>query len=109
MVQPPILNFALAQLPGQRTVAIAIDLEPEGTPGRHPHVTQSRIRVDEIDVVVQAFAIIRLLSGSSGHATAGSGCRAPSPKRYTRLRAVPLAGPALVGHASLDGTSSCCE
>jgi len=66
MVQPPILHFALAQLPGQITVAIAADLEPEGTPGRHPHLTQSQIRVDEIDIIVQALAIIRLPVGGVG-------------------------------------------
>src|SRR5712691_10756749 len=63
VVQNSILDLALAQLPGQIAVAIAIHLEPERTPSRHAHVAQPQIRVDPIDVVVQAFAIVRFQVG----------------------------------------------
>jgi len=60
VVQDSIRDLALAQLSGQIAVAIAVDLEPEWTPSRHPHVAQPQLLVDEIDVVVQALAIVRL-------------------------------------------------
>ena len=59
VVQNSIFDLALAQLLGQIAVAVAINLEPERTPRRHPHLAQPQIRIDAIDVVVQALAIIR--------------------------------------------------
>src|SRR5437773_12104606 len=38
-------------------MSIAVDLQPEGTPRGHAYVAQPQIRIDEIDVVVQAFAV----------------------------------------------------
>ena len=60
VVQNPILDLALAQLPRQVAVAVRVDLQPERTPCRHPHVAQSQILVDEVGVVVQALGIVRL-------------------------------------------------
>jgi hypothetical protein len=54
------LDPAFVQLPRQIAMAIAIDLQPERTPGRHSHVAQPQILVDEIHVAVQAFAVVRL-------------------------------------------------
>lgn len=42
-VQNPIPDLALSQLPCQIAVAVAVDLEPEWTPGRHPHVAQPQL------------------------------------------------------------------
>ncbi len=40
---------------GQVMVPVKIELEPEGSPGRHPQITQSQIFKDEVEIVVDAF------------------------------------------------------
>ncbi len=52
------VDLALAQDAGQPTVPVAVDLQTAPQPGRHPHVAQAQIFVDEIEVVVQALAVV---------------------------------------------------
>src|SRR5580700_6863649 len=41
-------------------MAVAIELQPERTPGWHPQMDQSQLCIHEVEVVVQAFAAVRL-------------------------------------------------
>jgi len=50
------LDAELAQLARQPVVAITVELQPKGAPGGHPHVAQPQVFIDEIEVIVQAFA-----------------------------------------------------
>jgi hypothetical protein len=38
---------------------LAVDLQTARQPGRHPHLTQAQFLVDEVEIVVQALAIVR--------------------------------------------------
>jgi len=49
-------NARLAQLAGQPGVAVEVDLQPERCPGRNADVTEPDLLIDEVEVVVQAFA-----------------------------------------------------
>src|SRR5438128_106542 len=63
VIQHPVFDVVFAHLARQNTVAIAVELQPEWTPRRHPQRAQPQILVDEVDVVVQAFAIVWLQVG----------------------------------------------
>ena len=39
-------------------MTVAVELEAKRTPGRHPHVAEPQIVVDEIEIVVQALAVV---------------------------------------------------
>src|SRR5580704_2762005 len=39
-------------------MAVAIELQPERTPGRHPQMDQSQLCVHEVEIVVQTFAAV---------------------------------------------------
>ena len=54
IVRNPILDLALAQLPGQVAVAVRADLLPESAPRRRPHAARPRIVVGQADVVARA-------------------------------------------------------
>jgi hypothetical protein len=56
-------DAGLRQLPRQPAVAVEVDLQAKRRPGRHPHVAQAELRVDEVEVVVQALAADRLEEG----------------------------------------------
>jgi len=49
----------------------AIELEAERTPGRHAQIDQAQLGVDEVEVIMQAFAT--LLHGSAGLTVLGPG------------------------------------
>src|ERR1700730_2797809 len=49
---------------GQPTVPVAIELEAEWTPSRHPQIDQAQLGVHEVEVVMQAFAGIRPQEGA---------------------------------------------
>ena len=53
------VDIAFAQLRCQPVVAVEIDLQPAGQPCWNPHVAQSKLFVDEIEVVMQALAVVR--------------------------------------------------
>jgi len=53
----------LRQLPCQPAMAVEVDLQAKRRPGRHPQVAQPELRVDEVEVVVQALARGRLEEG----------------------------------------------
>jgi hypothetical protein len=56
-------DAGLRQLSRQPAVAVEVDLQAKRCPGRHPHVAQAELRVDEVEVVVQALAADRLEEG----------------------------------------------
>src|SRR3954454_20425489 len=47
-----------SQLASQPVVPVAVELQPERTPGRHTQVDQSKRGIQEVEVVVQAFAAV---------------------------------------------------
>ena len=51
------------EFPRQPGVAVAVELQPERTPRRHPQVTQPERLVDEVEVVVQALARVGFEEG----------------------------------------------
>ena len=56
-------DFLPAQLQSQPAMAIAIDLQSAGQPGRHPDVAKPQFFIHEIKVVVQTFALIGFQKG----------------------------------------------
>ena len=48
----------LLQLVGQPGMPVEVELQTKRTPGWHTQITKSELRMDEIEVVVQAFAAI---------------------------------------------------
>ena len=58
VVGHPVIDSELTQLPRQPVMAIQADLQTAGQPWRHPHVTQTEFFVDEVEVIVQAFAVV---------------------------------------------------
>ena len=52
------------ELAGQPAMPVAIELEAERTPRRHAQIDQAQFGVDEVEVVVQAFAGIRPQEGA---------------------------------------------
>src|ERR1035438_3522760 len=63
---PARVDVPLTHLSRQNAVAITVELEPEGRPRRHAQGTQTQLLVHEVDVVMQAFAIVRLQIGFAG-------------------------------------------
>ena len=47
------------QLTRQPAVTIAVELQAERCPGRHPQIDQAKLGIDEIEIVVQALAAVR--------------------------------------------------
>ena len=76
-----IIDAQFAQLACQPVVAIEANLQPAGQPRRHAHMAESQILVHEVEVVMQALAVIR------------------NQIRLARLLVVP----GLVGRAGLHG------
>jgi len=54
VLQKTIGKVFLAEKAGQWMVSIKIELQPEGSPGRHPQIAQPQIFKDEVEVVVDA-------------------------------------------------------
>jgi len=63
------------ELYGQLVMPVEIELQAERCPGGHPQVAQPQLRVDEVEVVMQAFRLGGLESGLS------SGLVVPGPER----------------------------
>src|SRR5579885_2474329 len=55
-----MLDAPRFELAGQPAVAVAVKLQPKGTPRRHSQVTETYHRVDEVEVVMQALARVGL-------------------------------------------------
>ena len=53
-----------SELAGQPAMPIAIELQTERAPGRHAQIDQAQLGVDEVEVVMQAFASIRPQEGA---------------------------------------------
>ncbi len=54
------------KLAGQPAMPVAIELEAERAPGWHPQIDQAQLGVDEVEVIMQAFAAIRPQVGAMG-------------------------------------------
>ena len=70
------------ELAGRPAVPVAIELEAERAPSRHPQIDQTQLGIDEVEVIMQAFAAIwpqggamRLLVVPGLVAVAGFHCR----------------------------------
>src|SRR5271165_3577982 len=48
-----------AQLARQPAMAVAIELQAERRPGWNAHIDQAKLLIDEIEIIVQAFACVR--------------------------------------------------
>lgn len=59
-------NALVGQLSRQFVMTVEIELETKRRPGRHTQITETQFGVDEIKVVMQAFAAIMLEKGSAG-------------------------------------------
>ena len=64
-----------AEFGGQPVMPVEIDLQPAGQPSRDPHVAQPQLFIDEIEVVVQALAIVRPQEGFAGGLVRARVCR----------------------------------
>jgi hypothetical protein len=53
-----------AKLASQPAVTVAIELETERTPSRHAQIDQAQLGVDEVEVIMQAFAAVRAQEGA---------------------------------------------
>ena len=51
---------------GQPVVPVEVDLQPARQPRRHAHMAQPQVFVDEVEVVVQALAVVRYQIGLAG-------------------------------------------
>jgi hypothetical protein len=45
-------------------MSVAIELQAERAPSRHPQIDQAQLRVDEVEVIMQAFAAVRPQEGA---------------------------------------------
>src|SRR5439155_22465966 len=52
------------ELAGQPAMPVAIELQTKRAPGRHAQIDQAQLGVDEVEVVMQAFASIRPQEGA---------------------------------------------
>jgi len=57
----------LTELSGQPVVAVAVELQPERRPRRHTQIAQAELLIDEVEVVVQTFAVFVAQRGFAGH------------------------------------------
>lgn len=55
IVQKTVGDPLPAKEAGQEIMSVKIELQPEGSPGRHPQIAQSQIFKDEVEIVVDAF------------------------------------------------------
>jgi hypothetical protein len=58
-----VADFFALESAGQAMVPVEVNLQPEGTPGREPQITQAQLFIDEIEVVVKALAVVRAQVG----------------------------------------------
>ena len=71
------------ELASQPAMSVAIELETERAPSRHPQIDQAQLGVHEVEVVVQAFAGIRPQEGAMRVLVMPGACRCrrlPSPR-----------------------------
>jgi hypothetical protein len=59
IVEKAVVDLAFSQLARQPVVTVEVNLQTARQPGGHPHVTQAQLLVDEVEIVVQALAIVR--------------------------------------------------
>src|SRR6516225_6018290 len=52
------------ELAGQPAMSVAIELEAERAPSRHAQIYQAQLGVDEVEVIMQAFAAVRPQEGA---------------------------------------------
>ena len=66
VVEQLVADASLVELSCQPAVAVEVELQPEGAPGRHSQVAEAKLFVDEVEVVVQALAGGRFEEGLVG-------------------------------------------
>ena len=66
IVDQPEVDLAPAQQAGQPIVPVEVDLQTARQPCRYSHVAQPQLFVDEIEIVVQALAVVRQQVGLAG-------------------------------------------
>lgn len=54
-----VLNTLPMKFGGQPVVTIEIDLQPAGQPSGHTHIAQAQFIINEIEIVVEALAVVR--------------------------------------------------
>ena len=59
IVQQRVGDVVPLQLSRQPVAPVAVELQPERTPCRRAHVTQTQLLIDEIEVLVQTLAVVR--------------------------------------------------
>ncbi len=60
-------DAGLPELSGQPVVAVAVELQPERHPGRDPEITQTELRINEVEIVVQTLAVLVAQRGLARH------------------------------------------
>src|SRR6202023_1438011 len=55
-----IVNFALSQLSRQPVMSVEVDLQTARQPGGNTDVGQSQFFVDEVEIIMQALAVVGL-------------------------------------------------
>ena len=63
VLQSGIADARPVQLPRQGVMAVEVELQAEGRPRRDPQVAQAELRVEEVEVVVQALGLGGLEEG----------------------------------------------
>ena len=66
VVDESVSDALAVELSRQPVVSVEVKLQAEGAPGRHPQVAEPELFVDEVEVVVQAFAAGGLEKGLVG-------------------------------------------
>ncbi len=60
IVQQSEIHLPFAQPRSKPVMPVEIDLQTAGQPGRHAHVAQAQFLVDEVEVIMQALAVVGL-------------------------------------------------
>ena len=60
IVELRVADLSAVQLAGQPIVAVAVELQAERAPGRDPQIAQAQFLIDEIEIIVQTFTVVRL-------------------------------------------------
>ena len=58
IVQQRVADLLAVQLSRQPVVPVAVELQTKGTPSGYPHLAEPQIFVEEVEIVVQAFAVV---------------------------------------------------
>ena len=65
VIQSLVVNAFLLHFTGKPVVTVHIELKPERRPGWNTEITQAKIPINEIEIVMKTFTAIKLQKGSS--------------------------------------------